>query len=89
MGTDGLENRYSVKAQIVRFDHLPPKDKMHHHFRKNKKVFVIMKDSSTFIDRWLKWEGSSFYFVDRGEVSIRKIRSIGIYKPKISITKDK
>lgn len=41
-----------------------------------------MKNGSTFIDRWLKWEKSSFYFIERGEVSINKIRSIGIYKPR-------
>lgn len=42
-----------------------------------------MKDGTTFVDKWLGWVRKSFFFVERGEVKIKKIRFISINKPRI------
>jgi hypothetical protein len=53
---------------------------MHTTFRKNKKVFVIMRDGKSFIDRWQGKDGGVAIFQEHGKVKFKHIRSIGIYK---------
>lgn len=52
---------------------------LHSTFKKNKKVFVIMRDGSTIIDRWLGKDHKYMILEETGKVRFDKVRSIGMY----------
>jgi hypothetical protein len=57
---------------------------LHHSFKKNKKVFVILTNGKSFVDRWLPFDGKTFNFVAAGKIRGKKIRSIGVYNPMLA-----
>ena len=58
---------------------------MHYHFSKGKRVIVMKKDGESFVAKWRRSEGKYFYFQDREEIRICKVRFIAIYKPRREI----
>lgn len=54
---------------------------MRYRFKKNIRVFVKMKDGSSFIAKWHDSIRKHFYFMDREPVKIKKVRFIAINKP--------
>lgn len=52
---------------------------MHYTFKKNKKVFLIFKDGTKKIDRFLKYERNFFIFKELGVIKVKELRSISIY----------
>jgi len=57
---------------------------MHTTFYKGKRVHVILRDGRRFVDRFVEKKRSSVVFVDLGELSLRKIRSMSDYKQRES-----
>lgn len=56
---------------------------MHTHFTKNKRVLVTLTNGERYVDRFLgkTQDNRSVRLSEHGEVRIRTIRNISIYKP--------
>ena len=55
---------------------------MRYHFKKNIRVYVKMKDGSSFTAKWHDSIRKHFRFFDREPVRIGKVRFIAINKPR-------
>lgn len=54
----------------------------HTHFPRGKRVFVILRNGEKFIDRYIKKsdDDKTVRFLERGDILVKSIRSIGYYK---------
>lgn len=52
---------------------------LHYHFKKNKKVFLILKDGTQIIDRWLGTKRKNYVLKEFGEIRICSVRAISIF----------
>ena len=53
---------------------------IHSMFKKGQKVFVILRDGSNFVDRFVEKKNGTIIFEERGRVPIKDIRTSTIYK---------
>ena len=53
---------------------------IHSTYRKGQKVFVILKDGSSFVDKFVQKKSGTIHFEERGRVPIKDIRAATIYK---------
>lgn len=53
---------------------------IHTNFYKGKKVWIIMRDGSTLVDKFLESHSTYLVFQSAGRIPIKKIRSATIYK---------
>lgn len=51
---------------------------LHYDFRKGTSVFVILKDGTKYVDKFVESKGSRVKLRDTGFIPYAKIRSIGI-----------
>jgi hypothetical protein len=54
--------------------------KVHTDFRRGQKVFVVMKDGTKFVDKYIEQKSKVIIFENSGRVSLRKIRSNTIFR---------
>ena len=53
---------------------------IHSTYRKGQKVFVILKNGSSFVDKFVQKKSGTIQFEERGRVPIKDIRAATIYK---------
>lgn len=57
---------------------------MHTHFKKNVKVYVKLKDGTSFVAMWHKAIRKCFHFMNRQPIRIDKVRFVSFNKPRTS-----
>jgi hypothetical protein len=54
----------------------------HTHYSRGKRLFLIMRNGETFVDRFVERRGRVMVLEDAGRVEVAAIRAVSFYRPR-------